>query len=140
MPDTDLAHCIAATGVAETDEQWTALTLYCLEPYAQVDLMRRLSDRTDPLTPTGLTVLMHRLIKQALGMDMFAAGNLCAQFVAGWFPFHAWSAQHGLVTQNVPLHLILPSVYGWLLSSRTEQKDIDKLNRRTFGTTNPWGG
>ena len=135
----DIASSMAAASQAQRHIEWYAATAFYMDRPSQHRLAQRLSDISDPLGSTGLTVLIHRLAQNALGLDIFSAGNLCAILVSSWFPFQAWAAAQGLHVRGMPLESLLPAVYGWLSSSCSEQIDVDKLNRRLFGTKHPWG-
>jgi len=105
---------------------------------SQRQLISRIVNKDDPLTGLGLLVLANRISETALGIKLDQAATLAATAVRGWFPFTAWCATRGTPANNMPVHLLLPSVYGWLMHTCNEQKDLDRLNRRIFGAVSPW--
>jgi len=106
-----------------------------MTPDSQGELAARVSDRADPLGGLGLLRLAHDLTFTALGISLDAAGVLASQAVAGWFALSTWRASHGDTDQNPLISAILASTYGSMLDGCKDEKDVDRLNLRVFGTS-----
>lgn len=130
---------LAASSQAENTQQWLNVFGLPLTDESRVQLVKDLYDRQHPLTCLGLTVLSEKVSQRALGMSMYASGRLAIRALQFWVPFAGWAAQVGLHLRDMPLHELLPAVYGWQISACKEDKEVDKLNLTIFGTKKPWG-
>jgi len=136
----DVLSSIVFSQNATTDTHWLTVIAYAMDTDSQERLTERLNDVDDRLSGLGLTVIADRMAYLAFGMEMFAAATLAHTLIQGWVPFAGWAASHGLNVHGMPIHVMLASVYGWLVSNCQEQKDVDSLNRKIFGKSNPWRG
>lgn len=135
---SDLLMCVAASSQASNDTEWLSVVSYTMQKDSQHRLAERLYDREDPFSGLGLFVLANRIVEHAAGIPLIPAATLAASAIYGWFPFAAWCAAQGTPVDSMRFHTVLPAVYGWLTHSCAEQKDLDKLNRRVFGSSKPW--
>lgn len=128
------------TGMTDS-QKWTGILAYAMTPESNIQFITDVMNKEHPLTPLGCHVLADRICVDALGLDMFAASNLARDVMGGWFLFASWAVGKGLNPDVMSPPLLLAGCYQMQREAVAggEQKDLDKLHLRIFGTKRPWG-
>lgn len=128
---------LSSTSKAESTANWVGAIAYALDSDSQDLLIAAIKNRD--MSGLGLMVLANRLSQDALGLDLLAASTLAGGVLGSWFPIAAWAAGKGMRIADLHVHELLAACYAVQLEQCKEDRDVDRLNRKIFSSSHPWG-